>query len=92
MDSKLGDDINPYTTTANEQSKAILQQGPNPAMLDKAVKDDLRRCHFSLGNNPSNFVSDYKSEYTDKSGDNRKDNVDFKDIERAQTNKLYFRK
>lgn len=79
---KLGDDINPYTTTANEQSKAILLQGPNPAVLDKEVKDDLRRCHFRLGNNAPNFISDYKSEYTDKSGDNRKDNLDFKDIER----------
>ncbi|MCQ2820685.1 MAG: hypothetical protein MJ252_25760 [archaeon] len=79
---RLGDYINPYTTTANEQSKAILLQGPNPAILDKATKDDLRRCHFKLGNNPMNFVSDYKAEYTDKSAENRKDNVDFKDIER----------
>lgn len=57
-------------------------QGTNPAKLDEEVKNDLRRCHFRLGNNPPNFLTEFQQEYYDKSKMNPKDNVDFKDIER----------
>lgn len=80
---KLGDYINPYTTTAGEQSRCLLEQGAQPATLDENVKKDLRRSHFVLGNAPPDSQTIYKEEYYDKSAQNKPDgNVDFKNIER----------
>jgi hypothetical protein len=80
---KLGDYINPYTTTANEQSKCLLEQGFKPAMLDENVKNDLRRSHFVLGNALPDSQTIYKEEYYDKSAHAKPDaGVDFKNIER----------
>ena len=54
-------------TTSMLQNKQVTDNPKIPSTLDKALKNDLRKSHFNLGNNIPNYETTFNSEFYDKS-------------------------
>jgi len=77
----FGDHMLQYNTTMNDQNKLIDGGRPRSvATLDADIKNDLRKCHFTLGNFGANWQSSARSEFYDKSALNNNVAADYKEI------------
>ena len=71
-----------YNTTSKDQNK-LIDGGNRPrsvATLDANVKNDLRKCHFTLGNFGPTYQSAARVEFYDKSLLNTNTAADYKEI------------
>ncbi len=70
-----------YNTSTKDQNKLIDNGRPRSvATLDANVKNDLRKCHFTLGHFIPSYQSATRGEFYDKTSFNAKDNNDYKEI------------
>jgi len=70
-----------YNTTSKDQNKLIDGGRPRSvATLDENIKNDLRKCHFTLGNFIPNYQSASRGEYYDKTGLGGNEKNDYKEI------------
>jgi len=76
----IGDHPLGYNTSAADQNKLIDGRPHTVVTLDANVKNDLRKCHFTLGNFDPNYQTATRSEFYDKSGQNKFDTNQYKDI------------
>jgi hypothetical protein len=81
---KLGDYQSGYATTQQEMNKNIDgTKSFEIAKLDDAIKNDLRKSHFIMGNHEPVYQTIFQQEYYDKSKRNRNKAADSENIERA---------
>ena len=56
-----------YKTTAEDQNKLIdINKRYERACLDEGLKNDLRSSHFILGQEPINYQSEYKRDFSER--------------------------
>ena len=67
-------------TTSMLQNKTVEENPRIPSVLDQAVKSDLRKSHFNLGNNLPNYETTFNSEFYDKSQLQPKDKKDLENM------------
>ena len=67
-------------TTSMLQNKQVTENPKVPSTLDQALKNDLRKSHFNLGNNIPNYETTFNSEFYDKSKSLPKKDKNFEDM------------